>query len=129
MDTYGFEQRWGTILVLAQGATRLAPISRTCAIVLMPEASVNENHLSASDERHVGRPWDLAAMKPISEAKISHDPSHDQLGLRICIADLRHAPPHYFVYVGKWHREIHRTAIDFDLCHSLQAPDSHPRRP
>lgn len=49
----------------------------------VPEASMNKNHLSPSNESQVGCAWNIAAMDSVAKAQRRDQPPYEQLWLGI----------------------------------------------
>src|SRR5712691_1652845 len=82
--TVAFEL-WSPVLWF--GSRQLAAI---CAVMTMPEAAVNKNHLAMASQHHVGAAGQLRLMQPIAVPHGMDEPSDDHLGLGVCLADALH---------------------------------------
>lgn len=60
------------------------------AIMPMPEASMNENHLAMARQNKIGTARQIASVQPETIAKRMHSAPHDHLRACIRLADARH---------------------------------------
>lgn len=60
------------------------------AVMLVPEAAVDEDHSSVLRQNNIGASWQAGTAEPVTESQRMEAPTDLQLDLRILAADARH---------------------------------------